>query len=136
MRVWAMVLAAVAGLYGAVGVGLAAVGAHAGVGPNVTTAAYFLLFHAAALVGAAGAVGPRAGKAVLFAASSWALGAFLFSGELALHALTGVSAVPFAAPTGGVVMIVGWLIASVALPRSIGAMIGSRTLTKETPAVG
>ncbi len=136
MRVWAMVLAAVAGLYGAAGVALAAVGAHAGVGPNVTTAAYFLLFHAAALVGATGSVGPRAGKAVLLAASLWALGAFLFSGELALHALTGRSAVPFAAPTGGVVMIAGWLIASVALPRLTGALIGSRTPANETSAVG
>ena len=102
MRVWSMVLAALAGLYGAAGVVLAAVGAHAGAGagPNVTTAAYFLLLHAAALVGACGLAGPRDGHALRLAATLWALGAFLFSGELAVHALTGRSPAPIAAPLG------------------------------------
>ena len=121
MRVWSMVLAAVAGVYGAAGVVLAAVGAHAGAGPNVTTAAYFLLFHAAALVGACALAGPRAGASVLLAASLWALGALLFSGDLALRALAGASPFPLAAPTGGLVMIAGWLLAAVALPRAVGA---------------
>ena len=126
MRVWSMVLGAVAGLYGAMGVVLAALGAHAGAGPNVTTAADFLLFHAAALVGACAWVEARTGAAVLLAASLWALGAFLFSGELALHALTGVSPMPLAAPTGGLVLIAGWLLAAVVLPLSIGARLAGR----------
>ncbi len=132
MRAWSMVLAAVAGLYGAAGVVLAAVGAHAGAGPNVTTAADFLLFHAAALVGATAHAGPRGGRGVLLAASAWALGAFLFSGELALHALAGVSPLPLAAPTGGVVLIVGWLIAAIALPRATGVAADGRAAAKKT----
>ena len=126
MRVWSMVLAALAGLYGAMGVVLAALGAHAGAGPNVTTAADFLLFHAAALVGACACVDARGGRAVLLAASLWALGAFLFSGELALHALAGVSPIPLAAPTGGLVLIAGWLLAAAALPLAVGARLAGR----------
>ena len=136
MRVWSMVLAASSGFYGAAGVTLAAIGAHAGAGPNVTTAAYFLLFHAAALVGACALAASRAGKAVLLAASLWVIGTLLFSGELALHALAGVSPVPFAAPTGGVVMIVGWLVASVALPLSTSARVDGRASREGTPPPG
>ncbi len=126
MRVWSMVLAGLAGLYGAAGVGLAAVGAHAGAGPNVTTAAYFLLIHAAAVIGACALVGSGGGKTVLVAASLWAFGAFLFSGELALHALTGMSPAPLAAPTGGLAMIAGWLLAGVGLPSLVGACLAGR----------
>ncbi len=124
MRAWSMVLAALAGLYGAAGVVLAAAGAHLAAGPTVTTAAYFLLFHAAALIAVCASVPGgrrRAATAVLIAASLWAVGVFLFSGDLALHALTGKTPVRQAAPAGGILLIAGWLVAAVALPMRLAA---------------
>ncbi len=118
MRGWWMGLTATAGLMGAAGVALAAVGAHRSGNPNVTTAAYFLLLHATAVT-ALCARAPAAGRrSVLAAASLLTLGAVLFSGELALHALGDVAVLPYAAPTGGMLMILGWLAAAVAVPAS------------------
>jgi uncharacterized membrane protein YgdD (TMEM256/DUF423 family) len=119
MRIWSMVLAGLAGLFGAAGVALAAIGAHRSGNPSVTTAADFLLFHAAALVGFSALTAQASSKGLLVAASIIALGVILFSGELAIHALTGVAALPMAAPTGGTAMIVGWLLASVMLPLAL-----------------
>lgn len=124
MRVWSMGLAALAGLFGAAGVGLAAVGAHRAESPLVTTAAYFLLFHAAAIVPLCAFARPRGDRALLVAASLIALGVFLFSGELALHALAGLTPLPIAAPTGGILMIAGWLTAAVAMPTALGRREG------------
>jgi uncharacterized membrane protein YgdD (TMEM256/DUF423 family) len=105
---------------GAAGVALAAVGAHRSGNPNVTTAAYFLLLHAAAII-ALGARAPSRGRGALLAAASLlALGAVLFSGELAVHALAEITVLPLAAPTGGLLMILGWLVAALALPASSG----------------
>lgn len=119
MRGWLGTLGAVAGLMGAAGVTLSAVGAHRSGNPNVTTAAYFLLFHAAALVGLGALARDREETAILVAASLIALGATLFSGDLALRALANVTLVHMAAPTGGVLMILGWLVAAIALPLAL-----------------
>lgn len=117
MRTWIIIVAALAGLYGAAGVALAAAGAHRSGNPNVTTAAYFLLFHAAALVGlSTAAAGARRAVPPMIAASLIALGTLLFSGHLALHALADLVPIPFAAPVGGSLAILGWLVAAVALP--------------------
>lgn len=120
MRSWIILVSALAGLYGAAGVALAAAGAHRSGNPNVATAAYFLLFHAAALVGlcTAAAVARRAVPAMA-AASLIAGGTLLFSGHLALHALAGLVPIPFAAPVGGSLTILGWLVAAVALPLAL-----------------
>ncbi len=120
MRSWIILVSALAGLYGAAGVALAAAGAHRSGNPNVVTAAYFLLFHAAALVGlcTAAAVAQRAVPAMV-AASLIACGTLLFSGHLALHALAGLVPIPFAAPVGGSLTILGWLVAAVALPLAL-----------------
>ena len=123
MRTWIIIVAALAGLYGAAGVALAAAGAHlGGSGGLATTAANFLLFHAAALVGmsTAAAHGRRAAP-LMAAASLVATGAFLFSGHLALHALAGRVPVRIAAPVGGSLTILGWLVAAVALPLALAA---------------
>lgn len=119
MRGWLGFLGAIAGLMGAAGVTLAAVGAHHSSNPNVTTAAYFLLFHAPALLGLSALSRDRAEPAALVAASLIALGATLFSGDLALRALANVTLVHMAAPTGGVLLILGWLVAAVALPLTL-----------------
>jgi uncharacterized membrane protein YgdD (TMEM256/DUF423 family) len=105
-----------AGLAGASGVGAAAAAVHGGSAPNLETAARFLLFHAPALLAlsatlAAGTVGRRLGR---LAGAALVIGLALFSGDLALQALRGVALFPMAAPSGGMLLIGGWLLAGVA----------------------
>ncbi|HML14681.1 MAG TPA: DUF423 domain-containing protein [Xanthobacteraceae bacterium] len=105
-----------AGLMGAGGVVLAAADAHAAPGAGLAGAAYMLLFHAAALVGGAalyqqGGLGRPLLLAVLIA---WIVGAALFSGDVTLRAFAGHRLFPFAAPTGGVILIAAWLALAVA----------------------
>lgn len=94
------------GLLGAAGVALSAVAAHAG-GGDVGIAAAFLLAHAPAFlaIGLHGRGGLlSAGGAVLLA------GVVLFCGDLLMRHYTGGRLFPMAAPIGGTVTIVGWLI--------------------------
>lgn len=117
MLFWTRLIGATAAAFGACGVALAAAGAHILGEPNVTVAANFLLFHAAALIGfsALAAASTRA-TGVLISASLIAVGATLFSGELAIHALAKVSAFTIAAPIGGSTTIIGWLVGILAVP--------------------
>lgn len=110
MMTWARIVLAAAGLSGAAGVALAAAGAHVG-GDNLNTAAMFLLLHAAA---AAGLARPPAPAGVLLPASVLIAGSVLFSGDLALRALAETKLFAMAAPTGGTVMIAGWLLLALA----------------------
>lgn len=105
MPFWNLTLLLVAGLMGASGVALAAAGAHAG-GQNLSTAATFLLIHAAAITAVA-LHGP--GFWFLLAASLLAAGACLFAGDLAVRTWGAARLFPMAAPAGGLVMIAGWL---------------------------
>src|SRR5271154_7001180 len=105
------VLLALAGLMGASGIVLAAAGAHLAPGAGLDSAATMLLFHAAAVLGGAaliqqGALRRPLGVIVL---AAWVLGAILFSGDIALRALTGYRLFPFAAPSGGFILIAAWL---------------------------
>ena len=118
------VLLMLAGLMGASGIMLAAAGAHTAPGAGLDSAAYMLLFHAAAILGAAalierGALWQPLGLAIL---AAWVLGALLFSGDIALRAFAGHRLFPMAAPSGGIILIIGWLglaaAAAVALSRS------------------
>ena len=107
MAFWSAALLFLSGLMGASGVALSAYAAHADGGANLTTAATFLLIHAAAVAGlCAGGVMRRG---FLQAATLLAVGAVLFSGDIALRTLNGSSPWRMAAPTGGVMLIVGWL---------------------------
>ncbi len=124
MNLWLKALGLVACLMGACGVALAAAGAHRSGNPIVTTAAYFLLFHAAALVGFCALLQSRRSLVLASAGTMVALGATLFSGDLALRGLAEVTLVHMAAPTGGMLMIIGWLIAAVALPSLLEAPTG------------
>lgn len=99
-------LVAVAGLMGAAGVGLAAWAAHRSGGDTLMTAALLLTIHASA-VAAIGLSGRSRG--VLAAGGALALGAVLFTGDLALRLTVNIKPWALAAPTGGVVMILGWL---------------------------
>ncbi|MBM7852078.1 uncharacterized membrane protein YgdD (TMEM256/DUF423 family) [Methylopila capsulata] len=106
----ALLLVILAGLYGAAGVALAAVAAHRLDSPLLGAASNFLMLNAAALVALAAAAHAFAAGARL-GAPAWAiaLGTLLFCGDLTLRALNGASPWPMAAPTGGTLMILGWL---------------------------
>lgn len=87
----------------------------------MTTAAYFLLFHASALVAFCAAAHVARSRLVLAAASLVGMGALLFSGDLALRAWSGLVLIRMAAPAGGMLMIVGWAMATLVLPLALGA---------------
>ena len=106
-----MILVALAGLMGAAGVVLAAAGAHATMGAGLDGAAYMLLFHAAAVIGG----GALMQQSVLWrplgllVLGAWIVGATLFSSDIAMRAFAGQRLFPFAAPSGGIILIAAWL---------------------------
>ncbi len=104
-------LIAVAGLMGAAGVILLAAGAHATPGAGLDSAGQMLLFHAAAVIGAAVALhqGLLLRPLALAVAIGLIVGAVLFSGDIAMRAFAGHRLFPYAAPTGGFVLIASWL---------------------------
>ena len=105
------VLLILAGLMGAGGIMLAAAGAHAAPGAGLDSAAYMLLFHAAAIIGVAALIqnGMLWRSAALVVLAAWVVGAVLFSGDIALRAFAGHRLFPMAAPSGGIVLILAWL---------------------------
>lgn len=116
MNAFRRLLILVAGLMGAVGVAAAAAGAHINADPNLATAATFLMLGAAAVTGAcalAAARGPRWSFAAV-GAGIIALGTVLFSGALIARALWEVVLFPMAAPAGGTMLILGWLVLALA----------------------
>jgi uncharacterized membrane protein YgdD (TMEM256/DUF423 family) len=99
---------------GAGGVALAAAATHAGGGEMGQTAAYFLILHAAALLGLAAcarafAADAAFARALLLVGAALGLGAIVFSADLSARAFTGARLFPMAAPLGGSLMILGWL---------------------------
>jgi uncharacterized membrane protein YgdD (TMEM256/DUF423 family) len=104
-----------AALMGAAGVTLWALAAHRG-GPQAATAAQMLLLHAAAVLGltACRKQGLIHDRLANLAVSALILGAVLFSADIAARAFLGSGLFPMAAPTGGFLMIGGWLLAAVA----------------------
>lgn len=110
----ALALAAVAGILGAAGVSLAAVAAHKIDSPSLVTAANMLMIHAGAGVAIA-AMAARASSPVWTWTGALMLAAVaLFSGDVAVHAITGNHIFPYAAPAGGTLTIVSWIAVSLA----------------------
>jgi len=112
---WALWNVGLAGLLGAAGVALAAVGAHRVGDPSLTTAALFLILHAGGVV----ALSAFAGTAphpvpLLVSASLMVFAVALFSGDVTARVLLGDRLFPFAAPTGGSLLIAAWLLAAIA----------------------
>lgn len=105
------ILLVLAGLMGAAGIMLAAAGAHAAPGAGLDSAAYMLLFHAAAIIGGTALVqqGVVWRPLALVVLAAWVVGAVLFSGDIALRAFAGHRLFPMAAPSGGIILILGWL---------------------------
>lgn len=107
---------ALAGLMGAAGVALAAAAAHLGDTARLGPASSMLLFHAPAVMAALvllerRMIHPGIGLA---ATLGIALGAALFSGDLAFRHYVGQALFPMAAPIGGTLLILSWLVLSVA----------------------
>jgi uncharacterized membrane protein YgdD (TMEM256/DUF423 family) len=115
------ILIALAALMGAAGVILAAAAAHAAPGTGLDSAAYMLLFHAVAVLGGAALLqqGQLWRLPALIALAGWVLGGVLFSADVALRAFAGHRLFPMAAPTGGTILILAWLVLAVA---GIGAV--------------
>lgn len=109
-------LLAFAGLMGAAGVALAALAAHAYAGTALVSASTLLMLHAPAVIALAvarkaGLVHDLAGRV---AAWALALGASLFAAAVALPLIGGFRLFPMAAPAGGTLLIVAWLLAAMA----------------------
>jgi uncharacterized membrane protein YgdD (TMEM256/DUF423 family) len=110
------ILIALAGLMGAGGVVLAAAGAHMAPGAGLDSAAYMLLFHAAAILGGAALMqqGVLWRPLALIVLCAWVLGSALLSGDIALRAFAGHRLFPMAAPSGGMILIAAWLVLTAA----------------------
>lgn len=97
-----------AGLLGAAGIGLAAAANHLDDPRTFSAAATVCLANAPALIALYAVRAPV--RLAPFAALVIAFGAILFTVDILLRHFYGVRVFPMAAPTGGVTMILGWLI--------------------------
>ena len=111
-RIWV----ALAALMGAAGVALAAASAHQADAARLAAASSMLLFHTPAVLAAVllaerriihAAIGLTAGFGFIAAAT-------LFAGDLTLRQYAGHSLFPMAAPGGGTLLIVSWLLLAAA----------------------
>jgi uncharacterized membrane protein YgdD (TMEM256/DUF423 family) len=116
------ILIILAAIMGADGVVLAAASAHQPDATRLASASSMLLFHAVAVLAAValterGLIHVRLG---IVAAWGFVIAAALFAGDLTLRQYAGHSLFPMAAPTGGTLLIVSWLVLAVsaAWPRS------------------
>ena len=110
------ILIVLAGIMGADGIMLAAASAHQTDATRLASASSMLLFHATAVLAVValaerGLIHLRIGIAAAF---GFAIAAVLFAGDLALRQYAGHGLFPFAAPTGGTLLIVSWLLLAVA----------------------
>ncbi|MBX4934031.1 DUF423 domain-containing protein [Rhizobium bangladeshense] len=97
-----------AGLFGVAGVALAALAAHGGGEASLAASASAMcLAHAPALL--ALALGTTRLKTAWLAGFLMIVGTLLFAGDLVTLRLSGSGLFPYAAPTGGWAMMLGWL---------------------------
>ena len=98
---------------GAAGVAAAALAAHAASDQRLATAFMFLMIHAAAGIGLVALAQSVTRPALLLVPCALLLlGATLFGGDITLRVLADLRPVPMAAPAGGLLMIAGWLLAT------------------------
>lgn len=109
-------LIGLAGVMGAAGIALAAASAHGGDASRLASASAMLLFHATAMLAVVALLGRGLlhGGIGIIAAFGFVSGAALFAGDLTLRQYAGHSLFPYAAPTGGSVMILSWLAVTLA----------------------
>jgi uncharacterized membrane protein YgdD (TMEM256/DUF423 family) len=110
------ILIILAGAMGADGVILAALSAHQGDAARLAAASSMLLFHATAVL-ATVALTERCVVHLqlgLAAAFGFVIAAALFAGDLTLRQFAGRGLFPLAAPTGGTLLIISWVLLAVA----------------------
>ena len=110
------ILIILAGIMGADGVVLAAASAHQADAARLASASSMLLFHSSAVLAVValaerGVIHVRIGIAAGF---GFVIAAALFAGDLTLRQYAGHSLFPMAAPTGGTLLIVSWLVLALA----------------------
>ena len=110
------ILVILAGVMGADGVILAAVAAHQPDATRLAAASSMLLFHATAVLAVValaerGVIHARIGIAAAF---GFVIATGLFAGDLTLRQYAGHGLFPMAAPTGGTLLIVSWVVLAVA----------------------
>jgi uncharacterized membrane protein YgdD (TMEM256/DUF423 family) len=110
------ILVILAGVMGADGVILAAASAHQGDAASLAPASSMLLFHATAVLAVVALTERGIVHAGLGIASAFGfvVAATLFAADLSLRQYAGHSLFPFAAPTGGTLLIASWLLLAVA----------------------
>jgi uncharacterized membrane protein YgdD (TMEM256/DUF423 family) len=110
------ILIALAGIMGAVGIMLIAAGTHNKPGVALDSAGYLSLIHALAVI--MGAFAVRAGvilrPAGIIGVWGFVLGTFLFASDVIVRAYLHTRLFPFAAPAGGTILIISWLLLTVA----------------------
>jgi uncharacterized membrane protein YgdD (TMEM256/DUF423 family) len=110
------ILVVLAGVMGADGIVLAAASAHQPDATRLAAASSMLLFHATAVLAVValaerGVIHVRIGIAAAF---GFVIAAALFAGDLTLRQYADHSLFSMAAPTGGTLLIVSWLLLAVA----------------------
>jgi uncharacterized membrane protein YgdD (TMEM256/DUF423 family) len=110
------ILVVLAAIMGADGVILAALAAHLPDAARLGTASSMLLFHAAAILGTAALAAREVIHVPLgtLATLGFVVASALFAGDLTLRQYAGHSLFPFAAPVGGALMILSWLLLALA----------------------
>jgi uncharacterized membrane protein YgdD (TMEM256/DUF423 family) len=108
---------AIAGLMGAAGIVLAALGAHGSDLPHLATASSMLLFHAPVILALLLLLRDRQlvqRQLAIAAAIGFAVGATLFAGDLTVRDFLGHALFPMAAPSGGTILIGSWILLALA----------------------
>ena len=110
------ILIVLAAVMGADGVMLAAASAHQADASRLASASSMLLFHATAVLSAValaerGIINTRIGIA---SGLGFVIAAGLFAGDLTSRQYAGHSLFPYAAPTGGTLLIASWLVLAIA----------------------
>ena len=110
------ILIVLAAVMGADGIMLAAASAHQPDATRLASASSMLLFHALAVLAAValaerGVIHTRIGLA---AAWGFVIASALFAGDLTMRQYAGHGLFPMAAPTGGTLLIVSWIMLAVA----------------------
>jgi uncharacterized membrane protein YgdD (TMEM256/DUF423 family) len=110
------ILVILAGVMGADGMILAALAAHQGDAARLAPASSMLLFHAVAVLATIALTerGIIHAKGGLAAAFGFVVASSVFAGDLSLRHYSGNSLFPLAAPIGGTLLIVSWLVLALA----------------------
>jgi uncharacterized membrane protein YgdD (TMEM256/DUF423 family) len=108
---WSRAVIAIAGLMGAAGIVLAALGAHGSGYSRLATAAPMLLLHAPVILVIVLLISQGLARRwlAISAAIGFAVGATLFATDLAMRDLAGHALFGIAAPAGGTILIASWL---------------------------